>query len=191
MSRASTMMTLSASERDPISTILMILALIDGGDRRGRRRFAVTERARDHGAHRSAAALAGNDAGDVDAGLLEKALVDRNAIWRAGRIGLVLGDQNVFRHSRPRRGHAECGNAQSKRGDRSLAAEHHDLPCGYPERAVNFFASISADVGILSPGWNRKGMRLVLPDIYSAGVYVVGRRRPWRKPDCATEDHKP
>ena len=153
-----TMMTLSASEREPISTILISWPWLMAAIAAGRRGLAVAERARDHGAHRGAAAFAGNDAGDVDAGLLEEALVDRHAVRRARRIGLVLGDEDVFGQRRQRRGKHKA-NAQEP--DQSCAATYRP-PCGFPAVVNCVVSARRAQRYYRPPGTN--GNATVLPD---------------------------
>jgi len=69
--------------------------LLGRGDDRGSRDVAVAEIACHGIAHRTAAACAGDNAGDVDTVLLEEALLERDAIWRAGGVVLVLGNEEI------------------------------------------------------------------------------------------------
>src|SRR5262249_19648150 len=72
-----------------------------------------------HGvAHRAAAAGTGDDVGDVDAVILEETLLQRDAVWRPGRVVLVLGNQEIGRIGRPNR-------CKTERGDEHDAPETH------------------------------------------------------------------
>src|SRR5262249_52558901 len=82
---------------------LDVLPLFGGGDDRGRGDVAVAEIAGHGVAHRAAAARAGDDAGDVEPGIFEKTLLERDAVGRAGRVVLVLGHEEIRRvHRRSR-----------------------------------------------------------------------------------------
>ena len=89
---------------------LDVLALMDGRDHAGRRHLAEAERACHRGPQRGAAAVAADDAVDVDAGLLEEALLDCDRERSAGRVALVLGDQDLFRFDGDRRSQTETEN---------------------------------------------------------------------------------
>jgi len=62
---------------------LDVLALLGGGDDRGGGHVTVAEIARHGVAHRAAAAGAGDDPGDVEPVILEKALLECDAVGRA------------------------------------------------------------------------------------------------------------
>jgi len=103
------------AERDDLD----VLALLDGGDHRRRRHVAVAELARDRAAHRGAAARARDHPGNVDAGLLEETLLDGDAVGRARRVGLVLGDDHFLRLRRQR---------EAESGDQRRELRHAFLP---------------------------------------------------------------
>ena len=102
---------------------LDVLALVGGGDHRSGGDVAVAERRRHRVAHRAAAAGAGDDAGDVDAVLLEQALLERDRVGRAGWIVLVLGDEEICSVGRPSR-----GKTKRRDGDDVLETHYHVLP---------------------------------------------------------------
>src|SRR5262245_43081424 len=92
-----TIITRSANEREVMLTILTSCPCSAAA------MTGAAEIARHGIAHRAAAACAGDNAGDVEAVLLEEALLECDAVWRAGGVVLVLGNEEIGGVDRARR----------------------------------------------------------------------------------------
>ena len=105
-------------------TILQVGALLDRDHGRGRVDLPIGEIAAEHGAHRGAAAVGGEDAGDVGALLLEEALRHRDRIRHAVGGDAVIADDDLL-------GLHWCRQRQGKRQRdecESTTPDHASLP---------------------------------------------------------------
>src|SRR6516162_2852866 len=100
---------------------LDVLPLLRRRDDRCSRDVPIAKIARHSIAHRAAAARAGDNAGDVEAVTAEEPLFERDAVWRAGGVVLVLGNEEIG--CIDRRGRREADRDDQ---DDALRIHYHD-----------------------------------------------------------------